>query len=332
MRLTHAVKAGTLALLTVLATPATEAQASAWIGCDACNTSGIQISPSCSMCSTPAMPTVPNWGTPQLPYCPQCMAQQQQMWTQPPMNPWWAGYQPNYWNFYMPGPYNGMGMMPQYFPAPPYFPPQGGGGVYMAKPVVYVRGPKGARVEIGVTPAKGEVVVAVPALREWKAELQGTEMKTSEGKYGFFFYDAWMDHTGMQDERGTCGNRADALTYMENLLKQGEFPAEAIQDFRATWSIKLPHQQELCVYPQTEEQLQTGVRLTFKPERVRLTQLEFVIVPKRFFGSAEAKTWPKFAKAPKAEFSYRKPASAPPSAKDEIRAFDWGVGFLRMEK
>lgn len=323
----------TLAFAFCVASP-DEARASAWMGCEGCTS--LASSPMCSSCTTPAAPTVPTWGMPQLPYCPQCMANAAaQFHTMPPMNQWWMGYQPNYYNFFMPGPYNGMGMMPQYFPQPP-FQPQGGGGVYMAKPVLYLRGPKGTKVEIGVTPAKGELIVAVPALRQWKAEIRGPRLKTAEGEYEFFFYDLWMDHAGLQDEKGACGDRKETLAYLETALRQRGFPEEAVQDFNATWSVKLPHQQELCVFPQSEEQLQGGLTLTFKPATVQLTQLEFVVVPKRFFGSAEAKTWNKFTKEPRGEYAFRKPASSGnPATADgakAIRAFDWGVGFLRMEK
>lgn len=321
-----------LSLMVIFGFAASSVRASSWIGCSDCQTQW--VSQSCAMCAPPTFPTVPPWGMPQLPYCPTCMANNPGLYELTPgvNNNWWMRQAPNYWNFYMPGPYNGWGMMPNYFPALPYSPP-GGDGFYAAKPVVYLRGPSGSKVEIEIATPKGELLVTVPNRKNWKAEIQGAKLKTKEGNYEYFFYDAWLDHNGLQDQKGACGDRKETLAYMETALKQAEFPSEAIREFKNTWSAKLPHQQELCVFPQTEEQLKSAVELKFKPASVKLTQLEFIVVAKKFFGSPDAKKWSKFTQEPKKEFGFRSPASeAAEGNKYAIRAFDWGVGFLRADK
>lgn len=262
------------------------------------------------------------------------------------MAPWWMSASPYYSNFYgPPGFYNGWGMMPNYFPTPlytpPYVPPHshhGGGGMYAAKPVLYIKGPAKSKVRVivetgGRKDSNVEVLVAVPAFSEskgvssWSGELTKTGLKTPEGEYPYFFYDAWIDDAIFQDRQGHCGDRKEVLGYMQSGLKQRGFPEESIQEFEKTWSVKLPFNQNLCVYPQTEREMQKGVKISFEPKTVELVQLEYVVVPKQFFASEEAKGRPRFTKEPKEDFQFasRKVASA-----STIRAYDWGVGFMRL--
>lgn len=310
---------------------------SAWMGCDACFTQGMHLSPMCSSCSGGQTGAPPIWGQPQLPYCPTCgIPPQYPPLATPPLvnyNPWWS--QPmaqNYWNLNMPGPYNGWGMNPQYFPQFPkkLQPPLS----YMAKPVLYLRGPKGTRVQIKIedTQKHSELLVMVPSQKNWQGKIHETQIKTDEGNYDFFFYDAMITNSIFQDETGFCGDRESSLAYMEDALSKRNFPNEAIRDFKETWQVKLPHHQKLCIYPQTEKELQNGVKLQFTPASVTLTQLEFIVVPEEFLKSKTAKTWNKFNQAPKKEAQFRAIASTISNSKKQISAFDWGVGFLRVDR
>lgn len=280
------------------------------------------------------------------------------------MQPYWMNQSQNYWNFYGPGPYNGYGIMPQYYPQPmPYYNPMNnfqpnipggnGGGVYLDKPVVYMTGPTGTKVQVyvdqgGTAKDKHEVLVAVPAFSHskmgsgWNAVIDGKTLRTDKGDYEYFFYDAWADDKIFQDKEGYCADRKEILDYMSSGLKQRGFPENSIQDFKMTWNIKLPFNQNLCVYPQTEKELQAGVKLTFEPANVELIQLEFIVVPKSYFSRPEAKGRPRFSAAPGKDFVRFKPTSmitgrtvagtAAATAKaPTIKAYDWGVGFIRVQ-
>jgi len=327
--------------------------ASAWIGCDACM-SDSTISPSCNMCgSSPAL-TAPPWASPTLTYCPSCGGYVPTT-NFTSMQPWWMNASPYYSNFYGPaGFYNGFGMQPNYFPMPQYFPspqivqPNRGGGMYMDKPVLYLRGPAKAKVQVTLSMGGGkdsnsEVLVAVPALTEskgvssWDVELNQNSLKTTEGNYDFLFYDAWADDSIFQDKRGYCGDRKEILSYMKSGLKQRKFPEESIVEFEATWNVKLPFNQNLCVYPQTERELQNGVKISFEPKNVELVQLEYLVIPKPYFTSDESKTRTHFSQAPLEDFQEFKEGSlisklevASQDSKNSIHAYDWGVGFLRL--
>lgn len=312
----------------------------------------------CSSClASSQQSVVPPWSSPYLSYCPTCNAYIASPNYNYAMQPWWMNQAPNYWNFYGPGPYNGYGMMPQYFPMPNYQPfnnpsshpvHQGPGGVYMAKPVLYLRGPADTKIEVlvdeGGTPKdKHELLVAVPALKHskkgasWSATINGKTLKTENGDYEFFFYDSWATDSIFQDQEGYCSNRKEVLEYMRSGLKQRGFPENSIQDFDMTWGVKLPYNQNLCVYPQTEKQLQQGTKLTFTPA-VELIQLEYVVVPKSFFARPEAKQRERFKSAPEKDFVDFKKTSeianrevASSKDKPAVTAYDWGVGFMRVQ-
>ena len=279
---------------------------------------------------------------PYVPYCVACQEAMMQSYANSmvAVQPWWGQqtYMPsNYWNYYAPGPYNGWGVAPQFFPQPHFQTPGGNGGVMLDKPVVYVTGPDHTEVSLSVQPkseSAGMLLATVPALTKssWKARVEKNQLQTDEGSYEYFFYDARVDEHLFQDQAGFCGERPEVLSYMANGLKTRGFPENSIQEFKSTWSVKLPWHQSLCVYPQTEKELSSGIEIKIEPTTAKLTQLEFVVVSEAYHREANHQDHPKFAKAPSKDFIFESAERNVASAKSEVHVYDWGVGFLEVSK
>ena len=256
----------------------------------------------------------------------------------PLSQPWLvAGSQPtNYWNYYAPGPYFGMGVMPQFFPNNQNFQRPGGGGVMDDKPVVYVTAPDHTEISISIKPKDSNFLLAtVPSLpdHQWKARVEKNALQTNEGIYEYFFYDARVAEDSFQDQAGFCGERNEVLTFMANGLKTRGFPENSIQEFKSTWSIKLPWHQSLCVYPQTEKEISHVLEIKIEPANAKLTQLQFVVVPKLYHQHADKKIRPKFSKAPSVDFVFPEELDRKLAATDKApHVYDWGVGFMAVDR
>ena len=278
--------------------------------------------------------------SPSMAYCPQCMAAMaaQQNAT---LQPWWINSSSNnYWNPTGLGPYNGWGVMPSYYPPAPAF-NNPGGGVMMYKPLVYVTAPDHTKIKISPTIVPpGMLMAAVPKLNlnadaktkdSWSSEVMKNKFVTTEGEYEFFFYDARLQEESFQDQAGACGDREDVLQYMETGLKLRGFPDTAVLDFKAAWSIQLPYHQDLCVYPQSEMDLKSGMHLEVEPKNARVVQLEYVVVPELYQREVKVKKTQKFSKAPTVAFVYQQ-VDRKLAASNPITVYDWGVGFMLVDR
>jgi hypothetical protein len=280
------------------------------------------------------------WGD----YCPTC---NQGWFVAPPVSfmptqaPWWLGYGAmTYPNFGYPGPWFNGGISGSMFPYT--------GGVFGAKPVLYVHGPEGTRVSIRARLPEGtHWLVAIPRLEDssWSGTLhseggtlhseggtlhseggQGreTRLRSGDADYRYVFYDYRSDESLFQDTRGFCLKRGELIPRLSEALKGAGFAASEVEDFASYWTYKIPQSERYCVYPQTSEELRRVARLEIEPKPASLTQVLFIVqVGENLDGKG------KFRRAPVAtwrpEEARREPAA---QARGGIEVREWGIGFL----
>lgn len=256
--------------------------------------------------------------------CPTCdlMAYYQMQPSFAPPMPYYGYYgSMAYPNFGFPGPWGGSGMYGGMYP--------GWGNVGMGKPVLYLDGKDGTKVDVRVKFAEGgNWLAAAPAHGEsaWSGKLQGNHFVSAGADYRYLFYDYRTDGNQLQDERGFCTGRESLMRKLKTALKDSGFKENEIHDFDQYWSVKIPVSHRYCVYPQSMPDLQKLAHLEIEPKPASLTQLMFIIqVDEELTGKpgkfthAPSKTW---TAEPIAD------ARAPASDSPTVQAREWGVGFF----
>lgn len=266
-------------------------------------------------------------------FCPTCNPafQSPMPWGAPA--PWWWGTGPMmYSNFYSPAPwYYGQypGVMGNHYP--------GSGGMFAAKPNLYLQGPVGTEVTVKVKLAEegSNWLASVPShgTEGWKVKLAArSKVQAGGGTYGYLYSDYRMHGREFQDRKGFCAARKNVVAKMALQLKEADFTGREIADFIEYWSVKLPRSQGFCVYPQDERQLDAAAPLEIspKPAAVRrvlfMVQVEEGLVPSE--GAAGKRR--KFSSRPNAPW-HPQPLRLPASAAGSVVAHEWGVGFFAGE-
>lgn len=260
-------------------------------------------------------------------YCPTCNrgyypGYNTMPWGAP--TPWWWGTGPMmYSNFYSPAPWSYIanpGVMPTYYP--------GTGGMFAAKPNIYLEGPAGTEVsfKLKFTEPGANWLVSVPVHgREgWSGKLTEKKLfQTEGGSYKFLYTDYRMHGNQFQDEAGFCATRDKVVGKIAISMKQAGFNGREIADFMEYWTVKFPQSERYCVFPQDERQLETVAAFEVSPKPVAVRRILFMVQVQEAMNKGVG----KFVSAPKREW-VAPPIRMPAAEKQGLVIREWGVGFL----
>jgi len=235
--------------------------------------------------------------------------------------PPWAYYGATYPNFYYPGMWNNGGLVSNAYP--------GAGNVGFDKPNLYLSSTKKRQVtvQINYKNPQAKWLSAVPTYKKngWHVTTTGhNRIQADRAKYNFLYYDFRGDDRELQSSSGFCAPRGQAIDLMLTLLKGLKFKKNEIADFSDYWRIKMPPYKDLCVYPQTQSQMDQIANIQVKPKPRLIQRMLFVVVPrdeKKFYGAG------KFERPPTS--AWRAPASAAViNYSSDLEVHEWGVAFL----
>jgi hypothetical protein len=236
--------------------------------------------------------------------------------------PYWGNFgAPIFSNFYYPSPWMNGGIMPGYFP--------GGGNIGMDKPNIYLSSTRSESVDISVEYInKGtRWLASVPAVGEngWHVVLNPKDaMQIENAKYPYIYFDYRGYDDNLQNTQGFCEPRNKSIEHMISLLREAKFKILEVKDFEEYWKIKMPPTDTLCVFPQSEIQLDKTAKINLTPQAHSVVRRLFVVVPKdreTFFGKA------KFTREPSSAWK----SSTTPQVlnfKSDVDVREWGVAFL----
>ncbi len=243
---------------------------------------------------------------------------------------WWQTGPMMYSNFYQPAPWYSSGMpgMSYYSPGVMgnYYP--GGGGVFAAKPNLYLIGAPGTQVSVKIQMKEegANWLAAVPAHGQegWKGTLNDRKrIVTENGAYRYLYSDYRLFGQNFQDQNGFCADRKNIINKMALELNRAGFSGRELADFIEYWSVKLPASKRYCVYPQDERQLNAVAPLEVTPKPVAIRRVLFMVQ----VGEGLTKSGHKFTSAPKSTWT-PEPLRMPASEKEGLVIREWGVGFF----
>jgi hypothetical protein len=254
---------------------------------------------------------------------------------QPNWNPWWMGYSTYYPNFFYPGAWSNYGLNQGFYP--------GSGNVAAAKPNLYISGPqnKDLKIKINFKEIRPKVyptwLATSPEANEntWKIKLDKNNFLLSEkARYPFIYYDFRVDDDLFQAEKGFCAERNEALEKMSLVLNELGFKANEVKDFEEHWRIKMPPQ-AVCVFPQSNTELDKIATLETNPPLKKLTRILFIATYK---SGMEKGRVGKFIKEPIEPWIapiQRQPSSTSWNWKsikkdnisNDFELREWGIGF-----
>lgn len=240
---------------------------------------------------------------------------------QPSMSPWWLYQAPFYPNYFYPGQWMNFGLNSGYYP--------GQGHVGLAKPNVYFHGPKGTKfkMQIQMIDNQANWLATVPDYDlGWSGKIaEGNKIEIGKPHYSFLYYDLRTDEKPFQSKSGFCSNRAESLKKMSEVLKNQGFSSQEIFDFEEYWQIKMPPK-DVCVFPQTENELDRIVKLEIRPHPDHIRRMVFVVV---YQDSTKTKYKGKFLTKPTQNWVSLKSERAPSSKNSNLlEIHEWGVAFL----
>jgi hypothetical protein len=240
-----------------------------------------------------------------------------------PSLPYWMNYRNPYTNFFYPGPWmmNSWNLNPGFFP--------GGGHYGAAKPNLYFSVTKKQEVEVSVDykNPKTRWLAAIPAPQDnrWKVKIEPHKDPSIDGvSYPYVFYDFRGYDDELQASSGFCEKRNEAIDKMKVILRQAHFRKKEVEDFEEYWRIKMPPADELCVFPQSEKELDKTAKIISKPDPRKVTRRMFVVVPKHknvFYGQH------KFVKEPSQLWDEKKETPIL-NFKSDLELREWGVALL----
>ncbi len=248
----------------------------------------------------------------------------------PNYTPYWQGYGAlSYNNFYYPGMWGNHGINPHFYPRPM---PVDGGGAYMAKPNLYISGPKDSQVKVSIKLKNGSNwLISVPSHGKsgWEGKLtEDRKLIVGKAKHDYFYYDYRVDQNALQDQAGFCGDRETVLSKMITALQVARFYENEVADFYEHWSVKLPVSDRYCVYPQESNQLDPLAEIKVHPAPKAIKRIIFMVQVKEALTGSGA----KFTKAPPHSWQFESARSVASDNKDAIELREWGVGFLEQIK
>lgn len=239
--------------------------------------------------------------------------------------PYWGYYGSLYPNFYYPGAWGNSGLNQFYYP--------GGANIAMAKPVVYIDAPEKSAYDVSIAfkDPQSNWLMTVPSYEsKWSVQVgKSSELFVDKTRYSYLFYDYRAEDAKLQNTSGFCATRKEALEKMEEILKASGFKKPEIEDFETHWSIKLPPTDHLCVFPQTEKQLNTMNEIIVKPEIAKMKRVLFVVMTKdkgKFYGAGKFQEEPQVAWKTDSNV----PGTRQPSSKETVLR-EWGVAFHFVE-
>jgi hypothetical protein len=236
----------------------------------------------------------------------------------PPMIPPWTPMAAFYRNFYYPGPWNYFGLNGLAFP--------GGGNMTLAKPNVYVSGPAQTKMNFALKWKEPTTtwLSSVPAYDSegWNVTLDKNGSLTSDSTpYRYLYYDLRTNDTPLQNERGYCGTRNEMLQKMMKQLEDLGFKKDEVRDFGEHWNVKM-RPDDVCVFPQSNTELDKLVKLEISPAPTRVVRILFVITDQKGMGLERTGKW---VKAPVKDWIAPATKRLPSSQSLEVR--EWGVGY-----
>jgi hypothetical protein len=255
----------------------------------------------------------------QMQTAPWMMPQAQLPWGYNPYSPWWAQQgRMTYPNFSYPGMWQYPGVQAHHYP--------GGGGVFAAKPNVYVKnsGVKLASFRMTFDTSKGATFLATtPWLKEesWEGLVTTDAFRVENVRYDYLFYDARLPHTAMQFRAGWCVDRERLVEGMVQELRELRFSALALQDFKEHWNEKIPQEPVYCVYPQFNAQLDAALPVEITPQAPFL-RVVFILVPHRQQERLPASVFPEL---PRHSHLPLRPVI---SEAGPLEYMEWGVAFM----
>ena len=245
--------------------------------------------------------------------------QMQQPWGYNPYSPWWAQQGQMYYpNFNYPGAWQYPGMQAHHYP--------GSGGVFAAKPNVYVKNgdAKLSRFSMNFDLSRGANMLATtPWLMEngWEGLVTTDSFRVENVKYDYLFYDVRLDHRLMQFSAGWCVPREQLVQGMLGELKELGFSSAALKDFDEHWREKIPQEEAWCVYPQYNRQLDQALPVSLTPS-APFTRVVFVVVPHRREERRPASAFPELPRLSHVPLRPAKPQAS------KLHYLEWGVAFL----
>ncbi|HLD99181.1 MAG TPA: hypothetical protein VJB59_02915 [Bdellovibrionota bacterium] len=206
----------------------------------------------------------------------------------------------------------------------------GSGGMFGAKPNLYIEGTANTDVSVRVILKEegSNWLASVPAhgALGWKGKLDNRNfLKTDRGDYRFIYYDFRMFGKQFQDQEGFCTQKENVIPRIAQTMNEAGFNGVEIADFLEYWSVKFPNSENYCVYPQDNRQLDTVLRLEITPKPASVQRLLFMVqVQDRL-----VKNGKKFTAPPKKEW-HPMPSRALASDRNsaELKIREWGIGFF----
>ncbi len=246
--------------------------------------------------------------------------QQQVPWGYNPYSPWWAQQgQMMYPNFNYPGAWQYPGIAAHHYP--------GSGGMFAAKPNVYVKNGDGklTNFQMSFDVSRGASFLATtPWLNEnsWEGLVTTDAFRVDNVKYDYLFYDVRLDHRLMQFRAGWCVASEHLVEGMIGELRALGFSSLAMQDFKEHWQEKIPHEEQAwCVYPQFNQQLDQALPVSVTP-KAPFTRVVFILVPQRREERRPASVFPEL---PRLSHVALRPSPNPVA---KLHYLEWGVAFL----
>lgn len=204
----------------------------------------------------------------------------------------------------------------------------GTGPMVMGKPNIYFYSPEKKKVKFKINiNESGNLLATTPVIHEQGMEFeidQSGGLTHQSAKHPYFFYDLRTDSKKVQQSAGKCVKSKDVVKTMVDYLKAAGFNEKEQKDFYSYWNVKLPKLPTVCIYPQTNENLNELSNIEIKPKPEHYTRLVFMLVP-----IIKGKTPEKlFTKVPQKDWRPNAKLRAPASSNYVVR--EWGVGFLTV--
>jgi len=230
--------------------------------------------------------------------------------------PWyqWYGVQ-NFQNYYYPAAWYGPGFNSNTYP--------GNGPIYAAKPNIYIQAPDKTKIELKLNfNSQANLLVAVPIYGKqgWAIESQDGKVQVGQVSYDYLYYDYRLQENDLQSESGFCGDREEMIQRMIEILDKRNYQHNEIEDFLENAYAKLPRQSQLCVFPQTDKELNSQLSFEFNHKKFSLERLLFIIAPQDMELIPKLK---RFSIVPEKNFDI------PKSKKTDFVIREWGLGFLQ---
>lgn len=231
-------------------------------------------------------------------------------------SPWYQWYgQQRFHNYYYPSAWYGPG-----FRGPTY---PGSGEVIAAKPNVYLSAPKNVTLRVKLNPKSGAnllITTPIHGKEGWATEYREGQVEVGKVHYDYLYYDYRLQDDFLQSKLGFCGGKEAVIEQMIKILDKRSFKKNEIEDFLQHAYSKIPEHEALCIFPQTDQELQSQLTLELSDKNFVQERIIFVIVLKDRPQLSKLK---RFEEVPVEKFE---PPSRASSAY-EIR--EWGLAFLQ---